>query len=62
MLYTKKQAEIANDLVAVLDSKFFSLSMLVQQAARHHHSRMRRDLLKLDDHLADMLAFTGRGE
>jgi DNA-binding transcriptional ArsR family regulator len=23
MLYTKKQAEIANELVAVLDSKFF---------------------------------------
>ena len=33
-----------------------------QIASDYHFSRMRRDLLKADDHLEDMLAFTGRGE
>jgi preprotein translocase subunit SecA len=33
-----------------------------QRAAEYHNSRTRRDLLKLDDQLGDMLAFTGRGE
>ncbi len=33
-----------------------------QKAAELHHSSTRRDLLKLDDNLGDMLAFTGRSE
>ena len=33
-----------------------------QMAAEYHHSRIRRDLLRLDDNLGDMLAFSGRGE
>jgi preprotein translocase subunit SecA len=33
-----------------------------QEAAELHHSSIRRDLLKLDDNLGDMLAFTGRTE
>jgi len=33
-----------------------------QSAAEQHHGRLRRDLLKLDDNLGDMLAFSGRGE
>ena len=35
---------------------------IVQVASDRHFSRMRRDLLKADDNLDDMLAFTGRGE
>ena len=35
---------------------------LAQSSAEHYHSRIRRDLLKQDDNLSDMLAFTGRGE
>ncbi|MGD8629757.1 MAG: preprotein translocase subunit SecA [Gammaproteobacteria bacterium] len=33
-----------------------------QYAAERHHSRIRRELLKLDDNLGDMLAFSGRTE
>jgi len=33
-----------------------------QRAAEYTHGRMRRDLLRLDDNLGDMLAFSGRGE
>ncbi len=33
-----------------------------QQAAELHHGAIRRDLLKMDDSLGDMLAFTGRPE
>ena len=33
-----------------------------QWRAERAHSRMRRDLLDLDDYLGDMLAFSGRGE
>ena len=35
---------------------------IVQVASDRHFSRMRRDLLKADDYLDDMLAYTGRGE
>jgi len=35
---------------------------IAQIASDYHFSRIRRDLLKADDHLDDMLAFTGRGE
>jgi len=38
------------------------LVALAQKAAERHHTRIRRDLLKLDDNLGDMLAFSGRGE
>jgi preprotein translocase subunit SecA len=33
-----------------------------QSAAELHHGAIRRDLLKLDDNLGDMLAFSGRSE
>jgi preprotein translocase subunit SecA len=33
-----------------------------QQRAERTHSRARRDLLDMDEHLGDMLAFSGRGE
>jgi len=33
-----------------------------QEAAELHHGAIRRDLLKLDDSLGDMLAFSGRPE
>lgn len=33
-----------------------------QRAAEARHSQLRRDLLKLDENLGDMLAFSGRGE
>jgi len=35
---------------------------MAQASAEHYHSRLRRDLLKQDDNLGDMLAFSGRGE
>ena len=35
---------------------------IAQYAAEQHHRRTRQDLLKLDDNLSDMLAFTGRPE
>ena len=38
------------------------LTALAQSAAERHHSRVRRQLLKLDDNLGDMLAFSGRAE
>ena len=33
-----------------------------QSGAERHHSRIRRELLKQDDNLGDMLAFSGRTE
>jgi preprotein translocase subunit SecA len=33
-----------------------------QRTAENHHARTRRDLLRVDDHLSDLLAFTGRPE
>jgi hypothetical protein len=33
-----------------------------QQRAERTHSRARRDLLEMDEHLGDILAFSGRGE
>jgi len=35
---------------------------IAQSASDYHSSRIRRDLLKADDHLEDMLSFAGRGE
>ena len=35
---------------------------MAQSAAERHHSKVRRDLLKLDDNQSDMLAFSGRAE
>jgi preprotein translocase subunit SecA len=35
---------------------------LAQRSAEGNHGRTRRDLLRLDDNLGDMLAFSGRGE
>jgi preprotein translocase subunit SecA len=33
-----------------------------QRTAEGHHASTRRDLLRIDDHLSDLLAFTGRPE
>jgi preprotein translocase subunit SecA len=38
------------------------LVALAQSAAERYHSRLRRELLKQDDNVNDMLAFSGRGE
>jgi preprotein translocase subunit SecA len=35
---------------------------LAQQRAERANAAIRRDLLTLDDHLGDLLAFSGRGE
>ncbi len=35
---------------------------IAQRAAERHHAGIRRDLLRVDEQLSDMLAFTGRGE
>jgi preprotein translocase subunit SecA len=33
-----------------------------QRSAEREHGRTRRQLLRIDDHLSDLLAFTGRPE
>jgi preprotein translocase subunit SecA len=38
------------------------LVAVAQRAAESRHTQLRRDLLKLDENLGDMLAFSGRGE
>ena len=38
------------------------LVALAQRTAERHHARTRRELLRVDDHLSDLLAFTGRPE
>jgi len=38
------------------------LVTLAQRFAERQHARTRRDLLRVDDHLSDLLAFTGRPE
>jgi preprotein translocase subunit SecA len=38
------------------------LVTLAQRTAEMHHARTRRELLRIDDHLSDLLAFTGRPE
>lgn len=38
------------------------LVAVAQGAAQRHHARVRRELLRVDDHLSDLLAFTGRPE
>lgn len=38
------------------------LLSIAQQLSEGHHARTRRDLLRADDHLSDLLAFTGRPE
>jgi preprotein translocase subunit SecA len=35
---------------------------IAQHVAESHHARTRRELLRVDDHLSDLLAFTGRPE
>jgi len=35
---------------------------IAQRTAERHHARTRRELLRIDDHLSDLLAFTGRPE
>jgi hypothetical protein len=39
-----------------------SVFSAAQLRAERTHSRMRRDLLDMDEHLGKMLAFSGRGE
>jgi preprotein translocase subunit SecA len=38
------------------------LVSVAQRTAERQHARTRRDLLRVDDHLSDLLAFTGRPE
>jgi preprotein translocase subunit SecA len=38
------------------------LTNLAQHAAESHNSRIRKELLKVDEQLSDLLAFAGRGE
>jgi preprotein translocase subunit SecA len=38
------------------------LVALAQRLAERQHARIRRELLRVDDHLSDLLAFTGRPE
>lgn len=38
------------------------LASLAQGVAERHHGRVRRELLRVDDQLTDLLAFTGRSE
>jgi len=38
------------------------LVSIAQRAAERHHSGVRRELLRVDDQLSDLLAFTGRSE
>jgi len=38
------------------------LVTLAQRIAERQHARTRRELLRIDDHLSDLLAFTGRPE
>ncbi len=38
------------------------LVSVAQRAAERHHGGVRRELLRIDDQLGDLLAFTGRGE
>jgi preprotein translocase subunit SecA len=38
------------------------LANLAQGIAERHHGRIRRELLRVDDQLSDLLAFTGRSE
>ncbi|MGH8765128.1 MAG: prepilin peptidase [Burkholderiales bacterium] len=38
------------------------LASFAQGGAERHHGRIRRELLRVDDQLSDLLAFTGRGE
>jgi preprotein translocase subunit SecA len=67
--------ELISDLFGKSLNRFFSgrqrplpgwigklLVALAQISAERYHSRLRRDLLKQDDSLGDMLAFSGRSE
>ena len=38
------------------------LVWLAQRSAERHHSSARKDLLKMDDRMGDLLAFTGKSE
>ncbi|NJD35993.1 MAG: prepilin peptidase [Betaproteobacteria bacterium] len=38
------------------------LVKVAQRVAERHHGRVRRELLRVDDQLSDLLAFTGRSE
>ena len=40
----------------------FLLTTLPQRATERTHARLRRNLLKLDEHLGNLLAFSGRPE
>jgi preprotein translocase subunit SecA len=39
-----------------------SLVGIAQRAAERHHARARSELLRIDDQLSDLLAFTGHAE
>ena len=51
-----RQVEIVPDWLGGL------MVSVAQRIAERHHARTRRELLRIDDHLSDLLAFTGRPE
>jgi preprotein translocase subunit SecA len=54
-----KQLSVLGALPSWLGNSVFHLA---QSRAERTHSRMRRDLLDMDEYLGNMLAFSGRGE
>jgi preprotein translocase subunit SecA len=54
-----KQLSVLGALPSWLGNSVFHLA---QSRAERIHSRMRRDLLDMDEYLGNMLAFSGRGE
>lgn len=61
--FGKDLARLFSDRKEPLPNWLGKLIVAVAQAsAEHYHSGIRRELLKQDDNLSDMLAFGGRGE
>ncbi|HVJ12373.1 MAG TPA: hypothetical protein VNC62_12455, partial [Burkholderiales bacterium] len=58
--------ELFGPYAARIGGRFPRAGRLLVTAAQHmaerHNARTRRELLRIDDHLSDMLAFTGRPE
>jgi preprotein translocase subunit SecA len=58
----KLMARLAGDGRALPGRLGAALVAFAQRTAERHHARVRRELLRVDDHLSDLLAFTGRPE
>ena len=62
-LYGKSLVRLFSSRKEALPNWLGKLIVAVAQAsAEHYHSHLRRELLKQDNNLSDMLAFGGRGE